>query len=56
MALDIKDIPWEVDQLPKKQRDFALILTRDGLIEEWPEVFEALDECDLQTAEDERMN
>jgi len=55
MKLNINDMPIEVDELPKKYRDYAILLANDGLIDEWVEVFDAINECDLQTEEEEYM-
>jgi len=43
--LDINNMPLDIDLLPKKHRDYALMLAQDGLISEWSEVFDALNEC-----------
>jgi len=55
MTLLIEDMPIEVLELPKKYRDYAILLATDGLIDEWVEVFDAINECDLQTQEEELM-
>lgn len=36
--LNIKDMPIDVDLLPKEARDFAIVLAQDGLIDDWSEV------------------
>ena len=53
--LDIKNMPVDVDLLPKKYRDFAIVLAQDGLIDDWSEVFDALNECDMWRDELERL-
>jgi len=53
--LNIKDMPIDVDLLPKEARDFAIVLAQDGLIDEWSEVFDALRECNIQIDEQERL-
>ena len=53
--LDIKNMPVDVDLLPKKARDFAIVLAQDGLIDDWSEVFDALNECDMWRDELERL-
>jgi hypothetical protein len=55
MKLNINDMPSEVNELPKKYRDYAILLANDGLIDEWVEVFDAINECDLQTHEEEYL-
>jgi hypothetical protein len=53
--LNIKDMPIDVDLLPKEARDFAIVLAQDGLIDDWSEVFDALTECDMWRDELERL-
>jgi len=53
--LDINSMPLDVDLLPKDLRDYAILLAQDGLIDDWHEVFDALNDCDIQTAENERL-
>ena len=55
IMLDIKNMPVDVDLLPKKYRDFAIVLAQDGLIDDWSEVFDALNECDMWRDELERL-
>ena len=43
--LNIKDMPIDVDLLPKEARDFAIVLAQDGLIDDWSEVFDAPSTC-----------
>jgi len=53
--LDINNMPPDIDLLPQNHRAFAITLAQDGLIDEWSEVFDALNECVIQTDENERM-
>jgi hypothetical protein len=43
--LNINDMPQEIELLPENHRNFAITLAQDGLINDWSEVFEALNEC-----------
>ena len=43
--LDIKDMPDAIKALPKSEKDFVIMLARDGLLEDWNEGFDALNEC-----------
>jgi len=54
--LDFNSMPPEVDLLPKDLRDYAILLAQDGLIDDWCEVFDALNDCAIQLDEDERLS
>jgi len=43
--LKIKDMPEAIKALPKVEKDFVIMLAQDGLLEDWNEAFDALNEC-----------
>ncbi len=43
--LNIKDMPEAIKALPRAQKNFVIMLAQDGLLEDWNEGFDALNEC-----------
>ena len=38
-------MPEAIKALPKVEKDFVIMLAQDGLLEDWNEGFDALNEC-----------